>query len=851
MSLIEFDIEQKIDHLSPAIDARLSEELKAVCKMIRHLRYSAGAVTSLSRLSLILLDIIVQRAGLAGPTDQLNKFIKFCEDTPAPNGKGNLLPIEHVHGLHTIRVLSNKADHAVEAKRISVSEAEAALVIYFRVLEWYYTVCSWGPGLTSAITLENRASEIAVQNDETRSKLKPSLPPVPEPRNPFVGRDSESKTVVDLLDSDARLVTLTGSGGCGKTRLALEVTKTLYEKFSDGIAYVELAMAADESSAFVIVKQALKLEDCSNVQEVCSRIGRQSQLIILDNCEHVISFAAEFANLVLRYCESLHIIATSREPLEVEGEVTFRVPSLGMPRLDVLAAGEKAILQYDAVKLFCARAKSANADFEITSDNAPAIAELCVRLDGIPLAIELAASRVRVLPVDQILRRLSDRFSLLTTGNRSSLPRHQTLQAAIDWSYQLLSANEQSVLRRTSILRGTFNYKTASSLCLDSEMSDTCMMDALDNLIDKSLLNNISSTGDHRYHYLESVREFGYANLLQLSEEAEFTLDRLETWSITIVSVVGAALKSASVHESLVVLRAEESNLLGYIDLAIQQGRKSSVLKICTPLWRYWFITGNSELGIDLLSRALSLEDDSELTKAYVANGLRALAMLLHSKNDLPKAIDFCSQAASTADELGDPLLMGSCHGALGLLYHASALHDLALIEYEASLKSYVERSDTWGEVMIRGNIAEVMLDLGRTGDAEAVLEGIGGTSVIEDVRLRAIVYLVWARLKQLSLETESALAHLERARPILEELKHFEGLARLSEIECLILLESGESEWIRSIGLADGYRAAARSQRTPVEEGRLEDSLRKFEIKERHEEDPVYKQAFALAISS
>jgi predicted ATPase len=287
----------------------------------------------------------------------------------------------------------------------------------------------------------------------------------------FVGREREIAEVGALARAH-RLVTLAGAPGVGKTRLALQVAGTLVGQPGDGVWLVELAPLADPG----LVPQAVA--DVLGVREQAGRpytatlaeaLRRRSLILVLDNCEHLIEAVAELAETLLRSCPELSIVATSREPLAIEGEVTWRVPSLTLPGPKSMRAGSvdpAAILDHsEAVRLFVDRARIADPSFALTSENGAAVGQICTRLDGIPLAVELAAARVRAISVEEIADRLDDRFRLLTGGSRTALPRHQTLSGAVAWSYELLAQPERALLRRLSIFAGGADLEALEAVC--------------------------------------------------------------------------------------------------------------------------------------------------------------------------------------------------------------------------------------------------------------------------------------------------------------------------------------------------------------------------------------------------
>src|SRR5712691_4313558 len=278
----------------------------------------------------------------------------------------------------------------------------------------------------------------------------------------FVGRERERAEIVQLVES-TRLLTLVGTGGVGKTRLALEAARTLQPEFAHGVWLVELASLADPSLVLQAVATSLGLAEIAgqSLEETLLNVLRGRRLLlVLDNCEHVLTAAADVVDRLLRGCAQVHILATSRQPLRVAGETVWRVPSLSAPDPRV-ASGTDEIAAAESVRLFVERSRAALPRFALTDANAPDVAQICRRLDGIPLAIELAAARVSSLGVHQLTNRLDDRFQLLTRGSRTAAQRHQTLRSAIDWSFELLSEDERTIFRRVSVFAGGCTLEAA------------------------------------------------------------------------------------------------------------------------------------------------------------------------------------------------------------------------------------------------------------------------------------------------------------------------------------------------------------------------------------------------------
>jgi predicted ATPase len=337
----------------------------------------------------------------------------------------------------------------------------------------------------------------------------------------FVGRGevvSEIKSLIELH----RLVTLTGAGGVGKTRCAIQVGAEILDGFDDGVWLVELAPISHGTFVTNAIARALNVEEKVKrpmIDTLLAYLKHKRLLLILDNCEHLIDEARHVAGAVLRDCPEVRILATSRESLNIAGEATYRMPSLAVPPSAPMLITE-GTSHYGAAQLFVDRALLNNNRFALTEENAPHVAEICRRLDGIPLAIELAAARVKALSPLQIAQRLNERFRVLTGGDRSALPRHQTMRALIDWSYDLLSDDERALFRKTSIFSGGFTLESATAVCGTETIDEIALLELLTSLVDKSLVHADVAADCTRYRLLESVRQYGCERLKEHDEYA-------------------------------------------------------------------------------------------------------------------------------------------------------------------------------------------------------------------------------------------------------------------------------------------------------------------------------------------
>jgi non-specific serine/threonine protein kinase len=415
---------------------------------------------------------------------------------------------------------------------------------------------------------------------------------LPSQATTFVGRAAELADVLKLLQ-EARLVTLTGAGGCGKTRLALEAAARLIAAFPDGVWLTELGDLTEERLVVVSVAASMGLRpDPAQPmpQRLTQYLRTRTALLVLDNCEHLLAPCAELAEALLRSCPGVRLLATSREPLRIAGERAFRVPSLTLPRD---AAPVDEIARTEAVTLMLERTRLALPSFELTAANAPGVAHICRRLDGIPLAIELAAARTRVLSIDQIASRLDDRFRLLVGGSRTAPPRQQTLHAAVEWSHELLTEAEKQLFRRLSVFAGGFTLGTAAEVC-DEASSELELLQGVSGLVDKSLvLADEDPESGRRFRMLETIREYS-SELLSASGEQPRLRGRHLACFRRLAAVARRELVGPKQSAWLRRLELEHDNFraaLGWCESSPE--RTEAGLELCAGLHMFWFKHGH------------------------------------------------------------------------------------------------------------------------------------------------------------------------------------------------------------------------------------------------------------------
>jgi predicted ATPase/DNA-binding winged helix-turn-helix (wHTH) protein len=488
-----------------------------------------------------------------------------------------------------------------------------------------------------------------------------SVPPRPstnlaEPVSELIGRDVEVDEVLGLTAAH-RLVTLTGAGGIGKTRLGLDAARRLLPKFADGVWVIELAPLSDPDLVPVTVATELGLDlagDVVSPGRVANALAAKQLLLVLDNCEHLVGAAASMAEALLRANPAARVIATSREPLRAEGECLYRVPSLAVPT----EGGQDAerLLQYGAVRLFVARARTAEPQFSPDGHVAEVIAAICRHLDGIPLAIELAAARTNALGVEELAARLNDCFQLLTGGRRTALPRHQTLRATLDWSYQLLPEPERVVLRRLAIFAGGFTLQAASTIAATDEIAGSDIVDCTTNLVAKSLVAADLGGATGWYRLLETTRAYALEKLTQSGEfeqlarrHAEYCRDLFERAEVE--------LETRPASEWLAAYGRRIDNVRAALDWAFSPTGDSAggiALTIAAvPLWVQLSLVQECRARVERALASLVPEADRsepQEMKLYAA----LAASLLFSKGPTPETEAVWAKALEIAESLGD-----------------------------------------------------------------------------------------------------------------------------------------------------------------------------------------------------
>jgi predicted ATPase/class 3 adenylate cyclase len=477
----------------------------------------------------------------------------------------------------------------------------------------------------------------------------------------FIGRDKELVEIKQAL-AEHRLVTLTGSGGAGKSRISLQVASDSLEQFANGIWLAELAPLTEPDLIPQTILAAAGIQPQQGhtaLESLIDFLREKNSLLVLDNCEHLIEACARLVETLLNAAPKLKILASSREALGVKGEQAWRVPSLSAPDIKHPPPLEQ-LLQYESVRLFIDRASLVEPHFFVANENAPAVTKICHRLDGIPLAIELAAARLRTLNAEQIAARLDDRFRLLTGGTRTALPRQQTLRALIDWSYDLLSENERTLLRRLAVFSGGWNLEAAEQVCSDENLKPDDVLDLLDHLVNKSLVA-VESRQNQEKHYrlMETVRQYAREKLSESGESAP-TRTRHLAYFLEWVRNMEPGLRGPQQVELLNHLEDEIDNLRAALEWS-QNSDPESGLQLASMLKEFWHLCGLYEEGTGWLEILL---DSSKNSSVEIDPLLQARSLSVHAalswwlgniqimRTDLNESLKLCEKNPGRISDL-------------------------------------------------------------------------------------------------------------------------------------------------------------------------------------------------------
>ncbi|MDQ6746463.1 MAG: tetratricopeptide repeat protein, partial [Actinomycetota bacterium] len=629
---------------------------------------------------------------------------------------------------------------------------------------------------------------------------------LPAPVSSFLGRARELSELAELLQR-SRLLTLTGPPGVGKTRLALEAARAFAERHPGGARLVDLGPIGDPSLLPQALASSLSVQESpgsSLMESVVARLRRRPPLLVLDNCEHLVEASAKVVDHLLRQCAGLLVLATSREPLAIVGEHVWRVPPLSVPAA-AESTGPESLMDYEAAQLFVERALAVQPDFPLNEDVASAIAKIAMRLDGLPLAIELAAAHVEVLTPTQIASRLDDRFALPAKGTRGDMPRHPTLRAALDWSHDLLSTPERALLRRACVFAGGFSTDACEAVCVGGEIDDANVLGLLARLVANSLV--VAETADGpiaRYRLLETIRAYATSRLEE-SGEADAIREAHARCHLDLAETAEAEITGPSQVRWLQHLDTEAANLRCALDWSRAHGRGEWALRLAGALILFWRVRCRFREGRELLEAA-SEEAGGEAPAALRAKALWGAGFLAYMAGDLEGARPALEESLAAFRELEDSLGAGR---ALLILGHSPYYHDipeqLELLRESADLARAA--GDTWclahalgaaGFARARVNdmrparpcFEECLAVARKAGDKQGIRYGLAGLGLVAAVQG----------------DYEEAESHLEEGRAIAGELDEDLFISNiLAELGSLAL---GRGDYVRAGELFEQARA-------------------------------------------
>jgi predicted ATPase/DNA-binding CsgD family transcriptional regulator len=631
-----------------------------------------------------------------------------------------------------------------------------------------------------------------------------SIHNLPSPLSRFIGRERELVEVRHLL-STSRLVTLVGIGGCGKTRLAIEAARGLEGDYAWGVGWVELAALTDPAFVAQTVGSSIGMceqSSCSIDESLVDFLHDKQLLLVLDNCEHVIEACAQLAEFLLQACPHLVLLATSREALGIDGEHIFPLSPFSLPEACLPPLVESA-LKSEAVQLFIDRAAAVRVGFELTGENVAAVIEICQKLDGIPLAIELAAARVKTLSVEQIAARLDDRFSLLTLGSRTAMPRHQTLRGAVDWSYDLLTEKERRLFRELSVFAGGWNLEAAETICGEgSDILAAEVLDLLGQLVNKSLVLMVDQDGQVRYRMLETIRQYAYDRLVE-AMEMEKMRDRHLDYYRKLVEGIEPHLTGHEQISWLSRLDSDHANIRAAMEWSLEGEGPAAIaraemgLRLVAAEHSFWVLRDNRSEGSVWLDRALARNPaTSSSMKAVRAKALGTAGFLASWKRDLEAATALSQESLALYRELGD-------EDGIGI-----ALYDLAVVanhgenyregeklaeESAALLRKAGDKSNLIWALNALGDAAMRQKDYKRAADfyqeALAICREIG------DLSSTAMVLTNVGQIFEFQGEFERAIPLLEESLMLLRRIKSKTGIPYALAMLGQVALHQGNYE--------------------------------------------------------
>jgi len=720
--------------------------------------------------------------------------------------------------------------------------------------------------LRDLAAIRDRLFDLQYRRPETRPNN------LPIPGSALVGRDKELAAAKELLlRGNVRLVTVTGPGGIGKSRLALEVARDMVEQFPSGVYFVPLARVSDPGSIAIVIAQTLGIRETGGqpqlktLKEYLQNSLSTPMLMLLDNFEHVLSAAPMLAEL-MAVAPHLKLLVTSRAALHVYDEHEFPVPPLALPDAKSLPAAD-VLVQYSAISLFVQRAAAVKPDFTLKEDNAAAVAEICSRLDGLPLAIELAAARIKLLSPSAMLTRLASRLQLLTGGARDLPARQQTLRQTIDWSYDLLSAPEQKLFRRLSVFVGGCTLEAVESVCDTKQDLGLDVLDGMASMVDKSLARQIEQAdGEPRFVMLETIREYGLGKMAESGEEAQ-TRRAHAAYCLVLAEEGAAEDSSANAKEWLDRFEIEHDNFRAALDWLTETADADWGWRLGSALFRFWemreyLAEGRHKLGKLLKLGAASaptsarqrvlfaagvlageqgdyavadvlLKESLEIgrrleDKRGIAVSLNALAVTARDTGDLPASRVLFEESLVLWRELCDPLAVARALSNLANVVKLEEDYTHARLLYEECLSIFREVGDGTGVAWALNHQGDVARDQGHCEVARSLYER--SLTAFRELNDRWGIAGSLADLGNLTREQgdyrAADLLYRESIR-LFQTLEHKRGVARLLEsFACSAAAQSEPDRSLRLAGASAALRQSIGAPLTPAEQAKLEKGL-------------------------
>ena len=532
----------------------------------------------------------------------------------------------------------------------------------------------------------------------------------------FIGREDEIKSVKELLKAN-RLLTIFGTGGAGKTRLSLQTGADLIDDFANGVWFLELAAISDPDYVPIALMNIFGLKEEMNIEPertLTDYLKNKEILIILDNCEHLIEACAEVSAKLLSACPGLKIIATSRESLNIPGERLFTIPPLTQPDPKKNNTPDQ-LTQYESVRLFVERAIAVNPKFRVNNRNAHAIAGICSSLDGIPLAIELAAARIKILSPEKIFERLDDMFNLLTGGVRTAMPRQQTLKALIDWSYDLLTKKEKTLWSRLAVFSCVFTLEAAEEICSDEFIKKNDILDLITALCEKSIV--IYDESKERYKLLDSIRQYGREKLQTDNRIFSKHLD----YFLKLSQSAKPELKGTNLKEWLDLLEADHNNFISAIEWGIRNEEAEKGAIVAYGIGKFWEIRGQYSTGMKVLESILKKHD--RLSKNTKANILNLSGNLNRYQGNYENAGRYFEESLALFRDIEDVMGISTTVNNLGNLAYTQGKFDTAKKFFEESMAIKKEIGDKMGVAGSMNNLGGVAFSTGKYEEARMYYE--------------------------------------------------------------------------------------------------------------------------------